>query len=80
MSNAKTTNTDAQPDAGQEAWLVKGPEAFLPLRRAFAQGLLALRLQAGFDLIDLMDQRPELLHGTLILGADDFADDPVEHD
>ncbi len=70
---------DAQAHPTEERRRVKGTELSLPFLGALSQCLLGLVLKLGFDAIDLGHRRLKLAHSALVLGADDFFDDPVEH-
>lgn len=70
---------NAQPDAGKKGGFMKGAEAVLPLLGAETEFFFRKLLQPGFVLIDDTDDGPELFDGALVLGANDFTDDPIEH-
>ena len=54
-----------QPD-GQFLRVLDLRQLGLPLRGFLAQNLLGLRLQGRFVLVDLLDQRPQLLYVALV--------------
>ena len=58
---------------------MEGAEAVLPLCRPLPERIFTFVLECRLDLVDAMHHRPELFHGTLVLGADDFLQNPIEH-
>ena len=68
-----------EADPAKERRCVKGAELGLPFLSTLTQCVLRLVLKQGFDAVDLDHHRLKLAHGALVLGADDFFDDPVEH-
>ncbi len=71
---------DAEGDTAEESRGVEGTELFLPSGHARAKGVFGLVLELGFNAVDLGNDRLEALDGALVFGADDFFDDPVEHE
>ncbi len=51
----------------------------LPVAGHFAQFLLGLALQRFFDFIDARDRRADAAHFALVLAADDFLENPLDH-
>ena len=54
-------------------------ECLLPFRSAFTKCFFRLVLQLLLDAVDLMHSGPDLFDRALILGADDFTNNPIEH-
>ena len=64
----------------QEVGILDQGELGFPGGRLVTEGLVGKGLQAGFNFVDLGDERDHPAHFALVLGADDFFENPGKHE